>query len=397
MNPDLERLHTYPFEKLRQLLDGLSAAALPPVDLSMGEPAHPTPLAIQQAYAGGVRELAKYPPTSGAVALRQSIAEWLRRRFSLRGVCEDHHILPVNGTREALFSFAQAVIDSTRDHAPIVQMPNPFYQIYEGAALLAKATPYFLNLCAERSFSIDWNAIAQDVWTRTQLVFICSPGNPTGNVLPLSQWRILFDLADRYDFIIAADECYSEIYFDEANPVLGALQAAEQLDRPDYRRLVVFNSLSKRSNVPGLRSGFVAGDADILKKFLLYRTYHGSAMSGAVSVASTAAWGEESHVVENRRLYRQKLAAVLPILNEAVEVHAPQASFFLWVKTPIDDVSFAKRLYQEQHVTVLPGSYLARSAHGVNPGENHVRVALVAPLDQCEDGARRISRFIRCL
>ncbi|RDV00648.1 succinyldiaminopimelate transaminase [Trinickia dinghuensis] len=397
MNPDIEHLHTYPFEKLRRLLSEVSPASLQHVDMSMGEPTHATPLAIQQAYADGVRELAKYPPTGGAAVLRRSIARWLQRRYALRGICEDRHVLPVNGTREALFSFAQAVIDSTRGYRPIVQMPNPFYQIYEGAALLAKATPYFLNLCPERSYSIDWAEIAQEVWARTQLVFICSPGNPTGNVLSLSQWRSLFDLADRYGFVIAADECYSEIYFDETRPSLGALQAAELLDRADYRQLVVFNSLSKRSNVPGLRSGFVAGDAEILKKFLLYRTYHGSAMSGAVSVASVAAWDDESHVAENRYLYRQKLAAVLPILNEALEVPAPQASFFLWVKTPIDDIAFAKRLYQEQHVTVLPGNYLARNAHGINPGENYVRAALVAPIDQCVEGARRMSRFIRSL
>lgn len=364
--------------------------------MALGEPSHPAPASVRQAYLAGVDALSSYPPTGGSLALRQSISNWLQRRFQLNNICPNTHVLPVNGTREALFSFAQAVIDPTRDN-PVVLMPNPFYQIYEGAALLAKATPHFFNLSAKHGFTPNWDEIAPDVWRRTQLVYVCSPGNPTGNVFTLDQWKTLFALADRYGFIIAADECYSEIYFDEAAPVLGALQAAELLARHDYRQLVVFNSLSKRSNVPGLRSGFVAGDANILEKFLLYRTYHGSAMSGAVSIASTAAWKDDRHVVDNRSLYRQKMAAVLPLLNQHVQVDAPEASFFLWMKTPVNDLVFTRRLYQEHNVTVLPGSYLARDDHGINPGSHFVRIALVASLDDCQEGAQRIASFIESL
>jgi len=336
----------------------------------------------------------------GSKTLRASIAAWLMRRYHLPAINSDTEVIPVNGSREALFSFAQAVIDSSPGSSTsqaAVICPNPFYQIYEGAAFLAGATPYFLNTLPENDFALDYAQLPDEVWSRTQLIYVCSPGNPTGNVMSLDEWQQLFALSDRYGFVIAADECYSEIYFDEAKPPLGALEAAHRLGRSGFPRLVVFSSLSKRSNVPGMRSGFVAGDAAILEKFLLYRTYHGSAMSPAVQAASEAAWNDESHVAENRRLYREKFSAVTASLTGTLPTSIPEAAFYLWARTPINDAEFAQRLYRDYNVTVLPGSYLARQAHGVNPGENFVRIALVAPLAECVEAAERIQNLIRKL
>ncbi len=399
MNPRLAQLQPYPFQKLRELLAGVTPnAELAAINLSIGEPRHATPAFIRERLSAHLDGLSHYPMTQGSEALREAIADWVRARH---GVALDPatQVLPVNGSREALFAFAQAAVDPTRHHKMVLS-PNPFYQIYEGAAILAGARPYFLNTLAENGFRMDLSLVPEEVWDWCQLFYVCSPGNPTGKVLRLDEWRQMFDLADRYDFVIAADECYSEIYFDEAQPPLGALTAARELGRDPGAagsRLVVFNSLSKRSNVPGMRSGFVAGDAEILRKFLLYRTYHGSAMNPAIQAASAAAWADEAHVQANRRLYREKFAQVVPLLEGLLEFEAPEAGFYLWARVPMDDAEFARELYRRQHVTVLPGSYLAREARGVNPGRGYVRIALVDHLDQCVAAARRIAEFVRAL
>lgn len=394
MNPDLERLQSYPFQKLAALLEG---AAPPPglktIALHIGEPKHATPAFIRQALADHLEGLAEYPATRGAEALRTAIARWLERRYGLGGVDPASEVIPVNGSREALFAFAQAVVDTTCPD-PIVVCPNPFYQIYEGAALLARATPAYLNNLPQNGYAFDFDELPEDTWRRVQLVYVCSPGNPTGHVMRMAEWERLFALAERHGFVIASDECYSEIYFDEARPPLGALEASRRLGRKGHRGLVMFSSLSKRSNVPGMRSGFVAGDAAILERFLLYRTYHGCAMSPPVQAASIAAWKDEAHVAENRRLYREKFAAVLEILAPVLEVEMPDAAFYLWPRTPLPDTEFARRLYREQAVTVLPGSYLAREARGINPGANRVRIALVASVAECVEAARRIRIFV---
>ncbi len=394
MNPRLNQLQPYPFQKLRDLFAGVAPnPALTAINLSIGEPKHATPQFIKDALTDNLQGLSNYPVTQGSEALRSSIAAWCRMRY---GVDLDPatQILPVNGSREALFSFAQAIVDPSR-HIKRVLSPNPFYQIYEGAALLAGAKPYFLNTLPEQGYRMDLAAIPEDLWETVQLFYVCSPGNPTGKVLDLDAWREIFELADRHGFVIAADECYSEIYFEEGQAPLGALTAARQLGR-GQERLVVFNSLSKRSNVPGLRSGFVAGDANAIKQFLLYRTYHGSAMNPAVQAASAVAWQDESHVRENRRMYREKFAAVKPMLREVLEFDAPDAAFYLWAKVPGgDDAAFARDLYREKHVTVLPGSYLAREAKGVNPGQGFIRIALVDGQEQCVEAARRIVQFVQ--
>ncbi len=390
MNPRLDLLHPYPFQKLRELFAGISANAnLKHINLSIGEPKHATPPFIGGALLENLAGLANYPVTQGNPSLRQAIGNWLQQRYGLPSLDIDKQIIPVNGSREALFAFAQAIIDPSRP-APVVLSPNPFYQIYEGAALLAGAEPYYLNTLPENRFRLDLASVPESVWQRTQLMYVCSPGNPTGAVLDLEDWRELFDYSQRYNFVIASDECYSEIYFDEGQAPLGALQAAQQLGLPDYDRLVVFSSLSKRSNVPGMRSGFVAGNAAILQKFLLYRTYHGCAMNPAVQSASEAAWNDETHVQENRRLYKEKFSAVTPILAQALPVEMPDAAFYLWVRTPVDDTVFAQTLYRDYNVTVLPGSYLAREAHGINPGAGFIRIALVAELNECLEAAQRI-------
>jgi N-succinyldiaminopimelate aminotransferase len=394
MNPDLDRLQPYPFEKLRALFAGVTpAAAHAPISLSIGEPRHATPDVVKEALAAHLGGLSSYPATAGTPALRAAIAAWLERRYRLPRVDPGTQVLPVNGSREALFAIAQTVVDRTR--GPIVVSPNPFYQIYEGAALLAGATVQYANAVRERGFATDYQAVPPEVWRRVQLVYACSPANPTGRVMSLDDWAWLFAAADRHGFVIAADECYSELYFEEARAPLGALEAAHRLGRTGFARLVVFSSLSKRSNAPGLRSGFAAGDADVLKRFLLYRTYHGGAMSPTVQAASVAAWSDEAHVVANRRLYRDKFAAALPLVRPPLETAQPDGGFYLWIRTPGPDTEFARELYRQYNVTVLPGSYLAREAGGVNPGARHIRVALVAQFDECIEGVRRIAEFAR--
>jgi N-succinyldiaminopimelate aminotransferase len=389
MNPNLNKLQPYPFQRLRDLFAGIKPNAdYSPVNLSIGEPKHATPALIQQALVDNLAGLANYPTTLGVPALREAIAAWLSRRYGIPMMNPETEIVPVNGSREALFAFAQAVIDNSRP-APVVVCPNPFYQIYEGAAFLAGAEPYFLNTLPENDFAMDLESVPESVWLRTQLLYLCSPGNPTGKVMSLEQWKLAFMLSDRYGFTIAADECYSEIYFSEGEAPLGALQAAHLLGR-DFSRLVIFSSLSKRSNVPGMRSGFVAGDATILEKFLLYRTYHGCAMSPAVQAASVAAWNDEVHVKENRRLYAEKFDQVTPLLQGVMETSRPDAAFYLWAKTDGSDTDLAIRLYRDLNITVLPGSFLAREAHGINPGKGFIRMALVASLQECLDAAKRI-------
>ena len=398
MNPLLNKLQPYPFERLKQLFASVQPNEnYAPISLGIGEPRHATPELVLNALSGATKALSAYPATAGLPELRQACVNWMQRRY---GVTLDAatQVLPVNGSREALFAFAQTVIDPTKAHATVV-CPNPFYQIYEGAALLAGATPYYAPSDPQLNFNVNWDKVPQEVWRNTQLLFVCSPGNPTGAVMPLADWQKLFELSDQYGFVIASDECYSEIYFRE-EPPLGGLEAAIQLGRTDFKNLVAFTSLSKRSNVPGMRSGFVAGDAAILKQFLLYRTYHGSAMSGMVQAASVAAWNDETHVIANRAMYREKFAAVTPMLAEVMEVRLPDAGFYLWAAVPEkhgerDDQAFARELLSQYNVTVLPGSYLAREAHGFNPGAGRIRMALVAETDECVQAAQRIVQFIQ--
>ena len=398
MNPNLNLLQPYPFQKLRQLFDGVTRnVALKPIDMQIGEPKHATPGFIRQALTDNLDGLSAYPTTLGTATLRNNIAAWIKRRYNLPGIDPDTEVIPVNGSREALFSFAQTVIDSSNAKQPVVVCPNPFYQIYEGAAFLAGAVPHFINTLPENHFKLDFSQLSDEVWSRTQLIYVCSPNNPTGSVMTLDDWRALFALSDRYGFVVASDECYSEIFCDETKPPLGALDAAQQLGRSGFPRLVVFNSLSKRSNVPGLRSGFAAGNAQLLEKFLLYRTYHGSAMNPAAQAASAAAWSDEAHVVENRRLYARKFTDAIAVLSGTTEVQMPDASFYLWIKTPVSDTEFTKWLYQDYNVTVLPGSYLARDAHGINPGKDFVRIALVASPEECIEAMERIKRLLQTL
>jgi len=400
MNPGLEKLHPYPFEKLEQLKQETSVITdANHIDLSIGEPKHTTPELILNELQKQLPRAASYPTTRGTDALRQAIADWLIKRFKLpdSSMAADRNILPVNGTREALFAFAQCVIDSNDDHskAPVVISPNPFYQIYEGAALLARAEPYYINCVEANGFLPDFDTVPADVWQRCQLVYLCSPGNPTGAILGQDTLEKLLKLADEYDFIIAADECYSEIYLDEDSPPIGLLQVAANLGRDDYRRCVVFHSLSKRSNVPGMRSGFVAGDGELIQTFLRYRTYHGCSMPLYTQMASIVAWQDEDHVRDNRALYREKFDAVLNILEPVIKVTKPDASFYLWPETPVSDTEFAAGLYSRQNITVLPGSFLSRSIPAGNPGKNRIRIALVAEIDQCIEAAERICEYIR--
>jgi N-succinyldiaminopimelate aminotransferase len=398
VNPLLSRLQPYPFERLRALTkDIVPNPAFAPIGLGIGEPKHATPVLIKQAMVENLTGLASYPATAGEPALREAIAAWVERRYRV-SVDAAKQVLPVCGSREALFALAQTVIDPTRPGATVV-CPNPFYQIYEGAALLAGAQVAFVNSDPAQNFASDWASVSDEVWARTQLLYVCSPGNPTGAVLPLAEWQHLFALSDRFGFVIASDECYSEIYFRD-EPPLGSLEAAAQLGRTDFRNLIAFTSLSKRSNVPGMRSGFVAGDAAIIKAFLLYRTYHGSAMSPVVQRASIAAWNDEAHVVANRELYRAKFAAVTPMLAELLPVALPDAGFYLWADvrahaTNGDDVAFALALLAQYNVSVLPGSLLARESNGLNPGAGRIRMALVAPLAECVEATRRIASFVQ--
>lgn len=397
MNNDLDNLHPYPFEKLRALFAGVVPNnTLPHIALSIGEPKHASPEFVKQIIRDNLDGLAKYPTTKGIPELRDAISQWACRRFQLQALDSETQILPVNGTREALFAFAQAVVNRCQPD-PLVLSPNPFYQIYEGAALLSGAEPYFLPCTAENDFKPDFSAVSADIWQRCQLIYLCSPGNPSGAVIDNQTLAQLLDLADEHDFIIASDECYSELYFDEANPPTGLLEVCAKTGRHDYRNCVVFHSLSKRSNLPGLRSGFVAGDAEILNQFLLYRTYHGCAMPVQHQLASAAAWSDEEHVKVNRDLYRSKFTAVLERLQGHIDVKAPDASFYLWPATPIDDETFAKELFRQQHITVLPGRYLSRTVAGLNPGENRVRMALVATLEECIEAAERMRTFLTSL
>lgn len=395
MNPDLKKLQAYPFERLSQL----KARIIPPanlrhISLSIGEPKHPAPSFVFDAITEHLAELASYPSTKGLPELRRTIANWLCQRFSLdhATIDPDRHILPVNGTREALFAFAQAITDPRKD--PVVIMPNPFYQIYEGAALLAGAEPWFLNNTKDTDLLPDLETVPEKIWQRCQLVYICSPGNPTGRVIPAEVLQQLLELAEKYDFVIASDECYAELYFDESNPPVGLLQVAKDMGNTEYKRCVVFHSLSKRSNLPGLRSGFVAGDAEVIAGFFQYRTYHGCAMSPPYQWASIAAWSDEEHVRHNRMLYREKFDAVLDILTEVMDVSRPDAGFYLWPSLTTDDTEFARNLFAKQNVTVLPGQFLSRTAHSINPGQQYIRMALVADIADCIEAAQRIRQFI---
>ncbi len=399
VNPRLALLNPYPFERLRALNQGIVPnPEYRPISLGIGEPKHPAPKLVEDALTANLKGLSNYPATAGDPKLREAIAGWLQRRYAL-ALDPATQTLPVNGSREALFALAQVVIDPTRPGATVV-CPNPFYQIYEGAALLAGATPAFANSDPARNFAADWSQIDAATWSRTQLLYVCSPGNPTGAVMPLSEWQTLFELSDRHGFVIASDECYSEIYFrdgPDAAPLSG-LQAAVRLGRPDFRNLIAFTSLSKRSNVPGMRSGFVAGDAAWIKRFLLYRTYHGSAMSPLIQAASIAAWNDEDHVVANRAQYRAKFAAVTPLLAEVLDVALPDAGFYLWAGVPDgNDIGFAEGLLAQYNVSVLPGSLLARDAHGINPGAGRIRLALVAEQAECLEAAHRIVAYAKQL
>ncbi len=407
MNPLLSLLQPYPFERLRQLFATVTPNPdLRPISLGLGEPKHPTPAFIQQAMIEAVRStpsgLSSYPATAGEPALREAFAAWLKRRYGL-DADPASQMLPVNGSREALFALTQAVVNpqpdgSSPDQKPLVVCPNPFYQIYEGAALLAGAQPYYVASDPSRNFAPDWSTVPANVWARTQLLIVCSPGNPTGAVMTLGEWEKLFELSDRHGFVLGSDECYSEIYFSDAapgGPPLGGMEAAARLGRLDFKNLISLTSLSKRSNVPGMRSGFVAGDAALIKQFLLYRTYHGCAMSPVVQAASTAAWGDEQHVIDNRALYRSKFAQVTPLLAEVLEVALPDAGFYLWAKVRGNDTDFARDLFALYNVAVLPGSYLARDSQGGNPGAGRIRMALVAETAECVEAAQRIVQFVK--
>ncbi|MEP1594238.1 MAG: succinyldiaminopimelate transaminase [Halieaceae bacterium] len=393
MNPDLELLHPYPFEKLRQLFEDLEVPAdKRPIPLSIGEPRHAAPDIARRALVDSLDMLSNYPATRGIADLRNAIGNWLKNRFDLPEIDSESQVIPVSGTREALFAIAQAVVEA-KPGATVI-CPNPFYQIYEGATLLAGATPDFINCTADSGFLPDFNAVSEERWQACQLLYICSPGNPSGAVMPMAQLKQLIVLAREYDFVIASDECYSEIYRDEDEPPPGLLQACAELGDSDFRNCLVFHSLSKRSNLPGLRSGFVAGDAHILKQFLLYRTYQGCALPPHHQMASIAAWSDEGHVVANRQLYRDKFTMMANELSDKLELVIPEAGFYLWPETPVPDTDFARRLFAEEHVTVLPGRYLARESQGENPGENRVRMALVAELSDCQEAAQRISNLL---
>ncbi len=398
MNPDLSLLQPYPFEKL----NALKAAVQAPADkssifLSIGEPKHPAPDFVLESLKHNLQGISIYPKTRGLDELREAAAQWASTRFQLApgSLSAERHLLPVNGTREALFAFVQAIVD--RHAKPLVICPNPFYQIYEGAAYLAGAEPWFLSCTEQTGYLPDFNQVPNSVWQRCQILFLCTPSNPTGAVIDTDKFRSLIKLADQHDFVIASDECYSELYFDERKPPAGLLQACAELGRNDFHRCLVFHSLSKRSNLPGLRSGFVAGDAALIEKFLLYRTYHGCAMPEQVQRASITAWQDETHVAQNRELYRRKFEAVTAILADCMDVRMPSAGFYLWLKTPIEDTDFTQQLFATENVTVLPGQFLSRETAGLNPGKNYARIALVAPYDDCIEAAQRIKRFVNTL
>lgn len=397
MNPDLSKLQPYPFEKLARLKGEVTQPDnLDHIALSIGEPKHPAPQFVLDTLQSELQRVENYPTTKGLSELNQTIASWLERRFSLKSVDPAAQVIPVNGTREAIFAFTQAAVDRSQKD-PLVVSPNPFYQIYEGAAYLSGAAPHFLPCLEENDFNPNFDEVPEEIWQRCQLLFVCTPGNPTGSTLKLNDFRKLIELADEYDFTLASDECYSEIYVDGAEAPMGLLEACAELGRHDYKRCVVFHSLSKRSNLPGLRSGFIAGDADLLKPFLLYRTYHGCAMPVHTQLASIAAWNDEGHVQQNRAEYTQKFSAVLDILGPVLDVKQTDASFYLWPRTPINEETFAQQLFAQQHVTVLPGSYLSRTVDGTNPGSHRIRMALVASTQECIEAAKRIRTFVESL
>ena len=398
MNPDLNRLQPYPFERLSSLLAGVQPpASAAPLNMAIGEPEHAPPRFIATTLSDALDGLARYPTTRGSLALRQTVADWLTTRFSLprHSLDPDSQILSVNGTREALFAIAQCVIN--RRQRPLVLMPNPFYQIYEGAALLAGAEPYYLNISEQNRGLPDYDAVPEQIWQQCQLLYLCTPGNPTGAVTDLPRLQRLIRLAREHDFIIASDECYSEIYADEQRPPPGLLQAAAAMGASGYERCIVFHSLSKRSNLPGLRSGFVAGDAAVIREFYRYRTYHGCAMPPATQAASIRAWQDEEHVVDNRRLYRQKFDAALESLSPVTTVTRAEGGFYLWLRTPVDDTLFARELYARHNIRVLPGSYLSREANGVHPGQHYIRIALVAPVDTCQAALAHIRNLFETM
>jgi N-succinyldiaminopimelate aminotransferase len=396
MNPNLERLQAYPFERLARLKHGAEPPkSLEHIGLSIGEPQHPPPEFILDVLRANLARVAGYPPTIGSIELRAAAARWLERRFNLgaNAVDPEKMVLPVNGTREALFAFTQAAVDATR--APLVLMPNPCYQIYEGAAYLAGAEPYYLNTTAETGYAPQLESVPASIWNRCQILFLCSPGNPTGAVLSRAYLERALELAERYDFLIAADECYSDLYFDERSPPPGLLEACIATGRDRFQRCIVFHSLSKRSSVPGLRSGFVAGDPEVISRFLLYRTYHGSAMAAPTQLASIAAWNDDAHADQNRSLYQEKFARVLPILQPVLNVFQPDGAFYLWPDVGMDDTEFTRALYAQQNITVVPGSYLARDTATGNPGKGRVRISLVASVEKCVEAAERIREFLR--
>jgi len=398
MNPELSLLQPYPFERLRSLFQGVvPSTSHRPIQLHIGEPKHPTPQILRSAVTEGINGLAYYPATAGSDDLRSAIRDWLVNRHGIEDIDPTSEILPVNGSREALFAIAQVIVHRSESTRPIVICPNPFYQIYEGAAILAGAVPHFVNMTAANGFAGDYKAISEKTWQSTQLLYVCSPANPTGRVTTVAEWEELFDLADRYGFVIASDECYSELYFPGDEPPIGALAVAKKLGRAGYERLIMFSSLSKRSNVPGMRSGFVAGDRKIIKDFLLYRTYHGSAMSPLFQSASAVAWRDELHVSQNREQYSEKFQSVVPLLKDALPVSMPEASFYLWIKTPISDTEFARELYRRYNLTVLPGSFLGRLQGDENPGAGFIRIALVAPLSECIEAAGRLTEYAKSL
>ena len=389
MNPDLALLHPYPFEKLNRLFAGLQPANLPTIPLSIGEPKHAAPEFVKQAIQANMSHLSSYPSSKGLPELRSSIAQWLQQRFRLKHIDAERHVLPVSGTREAIFSFVQAAVDR-RQH-PYVVMPNPFYQIYEGATLLAGAEPYFVNCSVANDYKGDFASVPHEVWEKTAILFVCTPGNPTGAVLSKADFKQLIQLSDQYGFIIASDECYSELWFDQA-PV-GLLEVCAEIGRDDYKNCIVFHSLSKRSNLPGMRSGFVAGDANLLAPYLNYRTYHGAAMPVQHQLASIAAWHDEQHVEHNRSAYREKFQLFQDALGSRLGLKKPDAGFYYWLQVE-DDEAFAKKLYTEANIIVLPGRYLSRETATGNPGKHHVRMALVSSITQCQEAISRLEKIL---
>jgi len=398
MNPGFQRLAAYPFERLAVLKQPLVPPAhLSHIPLSIGEPKHTPPAFVLDTLRAHLDELGSYPATRGLPELRNAAARWAERRFGMPAgsVDGDAHVLPVAGTREALFAFAQAVVDARgAAQTPLVLMPNPGYQIYEGAALLAGAQPHYLDTTAANGFLPDLDAVSPAVWKRCQLLYLCSPANPVGTVMSTAYLQQALRLAEQHDFIIASDECYADLFDDESQPPASLLSAALAMGNSGFRRCMTFHSLSKRSSLPGLRSGFVAGDAALIKPFLLYRTYHGCAMPVPTQKASVAAWSDDAHVVANRALYRRKFDRVLPILAPVIQALRPAGGFYLWLNVGGDDEAFTAGLFAEQNVTVVPGSYLARQSPQGNPGTGYVRISLVASEEECVQAATRIRAFL---